>query len=189
MKSVDDKVKIVKVAAAPAGRVPMFQSAERAPLHDRLVAEMRAVYRDTAMPAFLDAIAQGLLSQARATYAALDLDRRSVVREGDELFVFPWRGTFATTTLRLAFAREELAAESDRLGLQFSSCSAEQFPAAVKAIAAHPPTSQEIAAQLETLRTQKFDELIPEALLRVAYAKSSVDLSAVRQMSALAVVE
>ncbi len=42
---VDDRAKVVMVKPAPAGRVPIFPAGEGAPLHDRLVDEMRAIYQ------------------------------------------------------------------------------------------------------------------------------------------------
>jgi len=177
VKAVDDKAKIVKVSAAPAGRVPMFQSAERAPLHDRLVAEMRSVYRGTDEPEFLDVTARELLREGRAAYIALNLDNTSVVREANAISVLSWRGSRVTNTIRLAFAREKVMAEVDTLGLYIPECSAPLFITCIQNIINNPPTALELADCVETLRTQKYDDLVPDNLLRAAYASTMIDTS------------
>lgn len=185
VKAVDDKAKLIKVAPAPAGRVPLFASTGRMPLHDRVVAEMQAVYRDSDDPPFLDATARSLLREGRAAYAELDLEHRRIVRRGDDLFVLAWRGTRATNTLRLALAREKIPAEATTLGLYLPQCVPEQFRAAIRSLAARPPTALELARHVENLRTQKYDDLIADDLLRGAYARAEIDLSTLEAVPSL----
>ncbi len=65
---------------------------------------MRAVYCATDRPMFLDAQAWALLQEGRAAYAERALDQRQITVHGDDAYLFTWRGTRATETIRLALA-------------------------------------------------------------------------------------
>lgn len=173
---VDDKGKVIRVASAPAGVVPKFPAQEGAPLHDRLVAEMRAVYRADNRPVFLDAEAWQLLQEGRAAYAALDLDHRHVIGDGDDTYIFHWQGTRTAETVRLALSGKGIRTEYDTVGLRAPSTSAHLVTEAVKALRQSVPTASELAAHVETLRRQKYDHLIPEGLLRDAFARSRISV-------------
>jgi ATP-dependent Lhr-like helicase len=174
VEAVDDKGKVIRVAAAPAGNVPKFPSQEGAPLHDRLVAEMRAVFRTDERPVFLDAEAWTLLQEGRTSYAALDLDRRHIVGDGDDAYLFHWQGTRTAETLRLALASQGIRTEHDTIGLRAPNTSAASIAEAVESLSQSLPTATQLAAQVETLRRQKYDHLIPDELLRDAFARSRV---------------
>lgn len=174
VEAVDDRGKVIRVKAAPAGVVPKFPSQEGAPLHDRLVAEMRAVYRATDRPVFLDAEAWQLLQEGRAAYAALDLDRHSIIGDGDDTCIFHWQGTRTAETLRLALAGKGIRTIYDTVGLRAINASPHNVAEAVKSLKLAVPTASELAAHVETLRRQKYDHLIPDGLLRDAFARSRI---------------
>lgn len=180
VEAVDDKAKVIRVAAAPAGRVPKFQSQEGAPLDDRLVEEMRKVYRSSDRPVFLDAEAWNLLQEGRTAYAALELDRRSIVAHGDDVYIFHWHGTRAAETLRLALAHRNIRTEHDTVGLRAPSTSIAPVTDALKSLRSAMPSAAELAASVETLHRQKFDHLIPDELLRLAFARSRLDVDGLR---------
>lgn len=181
VKSVDDKGKVICVAPAPAGVVPKFPAQEGPPLHNRLVAEMRAVYRADDRPVFLDAEAWQLLQEGRAAYSALDLDRRHIIGDGDDTYIFHWQGTCTGETLRLALSGKGIRTECDTIGLRAPGTSAHLVAEAVKALNQSLPTASELAARVETLRRQKYDNLIPDELLRDAFARSRVDIGGLSQ--------
>ncbi len=176
VEGVDDRGKVIRVASAPAGVVPKFPAQEGAPLHDRLVAEMRAVYRADDRPVFLDAEAWQLLQEGRAAYAALDLDRRYVIGDGDDTYIFHWQGTRTGETMRLALSSKGIRTEYDTVGLRAPSTSAHVVAEAIKALKESAPTASELATHVETLRRQKYDHLIPDELLRDAFARARVDI-------------
>ncbi len=185
VEAVDDKAKVIRVAAAPAGRVPKFQSQEGAPLDDRLVEEMRKVYRSTDRPVFLDAAAWNLLQEGRAAYAALELDRRSIVAHGDDVFIFHWHGTRTAETLRLALAHRGIRTEHDTVGLRAHSTPIAPVTDAVKGLREALPSATELAANVETLHRQKYDHFIPEDLLRSAFARSRLDIAGLSKTLAM----
>lgn len=180
VEAVDDKAKVIRVAAAPAGKVPRFQSQEGPPLDDELVKEMRAVFRANDRPIFLDTEAWVLLQEARAAYATLDLDHKSILSHGDDAYLFHWQGTLSAETLRLAMATKGIRTEHDTVGLRAPSTLAPIVMEAVKSLGEALPPAPELAAQVETLRRQKYDHLIPDALLRGAFARSRISIDGLR---------
>ncbi|MFT4079275.1 DEAD/DEAH box helicase [Rhodomicrobium sp.] len=177
VESVDDKAKIVTVRSAPAGRVPKFPAQEGAPLDDKLLLEMREVYRGVERPAFVDATAEALLFEGREAFTAFELDRKSVIQSGDDTFLFLWRGTLASETFRLALAREGISTEPAILGLRAPKCAVSQLLQAFGRIKRNPPHPRDLADLVENIRRQKYDHLIAEDILREAFARSRVDTS------------
>ncbi len=184
VEAVDDKAKVIRVVAAPAGKVPKFPAQEGAPLHDRLVDEVRSVYGGTDRPAYLDATGWGLLQEGRETFAELGLTSRRIVQDGDDAFVFLWRGTRATETFRLALAHVGIRSETETIGLRAPNSEAGRLAAALAQLRVRPPTARELAAQIETLRRQKYDALLPDDMLRDAIARSRLDMVAVAELMA-----
>ena len=90
---MDDHVKVIHVDPAPAGRTPIFEGGEGIPIHDKLVSEMLAVYRETDLPVFLDGQAAACLAEGKMTFQTSRLDHASIVEEDDMLHLFAWRGT------------------------------------------------------------------------------------------------
>lgn len=177
VEAVDDKAKEIRVSRAPAGRVPEFPSQEGAPLHDRLVAEMRLVYQASDRPVFLDAQAWALLQEGRAAYAELALDQRQIAVHGDDAYLFTWRGTRATETIRLALATCGIRTEIDALGLRAPDCQAVSLSSALASLRSAMPSPRQLAEKVETLRRQKYDNHLPDALLRDAFARSRLDMT------------
>ena len=182
VEAVDDKAKVVRVGAAPVGRLPKFQAQEGAPLDDKLVEAMHAVYRAVDRPVYLDATGWELLQEGRSVYAELDLARHAVIQDGDDAFVFLWRGTRATETFRLALAHSGVQSISDTLGVRAPKCDAGKLSGALAQLKANPPTASQLAAKVETLRRQKYDNLLPDELLRDAFARLRLDMPALNQI-------
>jgi ATP-dependent helicase Lhr and Lhr-like helicase len=183
VESIDDKAKVVRVAAAPAGKVPDFQSKEGAPLHDRLVAEMRTVYRSSERPVYLDAAGWGLLQEGRETYSHLELDARRTIQDGDNAFLFLWRGTVASETFRLALAHAGISCRRETIGLR-AECDAKALESAIEKLRTDPPTAASLAIQVQNLRRQKYDSFLPDDLLREAFSRSRLDMTALLAMLA-----
>lgn len=176
---VDDSAKVIRVAKAPAGRLPRFEGGDAAPLDDKLLAEMRAVYRASERPSFVDAVGHSLLQEAREMYAELALDTQNIVQEGDDTFVFLWLGTRGIHTWKLALSWAGIETLPDPLGLHAPRKSAAEVLDAIKRIAAARPTADTLAARVETLHLQKYDGFVPDEMLRRAFAQGRVDMTAI----------
>ena len=172
---IDDRAKVIMVKPAPAGRVPIFPAGEGMPLHDRLVEEMRSVYESDVPCGFLDTQGKMLLHEGREAYRALHLNRKALLSMGSDVFFFFWRGTRATQTLRLALACHDIQTDVYSVGLHAEHCELSKFEQALGRVVEKPPSPAQLAAQVQPLRRHKYDDHIPDDMLRDAYAQTQVD--------------
>lgn len=177
VREVDDRAKRILVEPAPAGRVPKFEG-EAAPLHDRLVEEMRSVYLGDDVPAYLDSTSKNYLAEGRAEFRRLLLDRQSHVAIDGRLYLFPWVGTRKLDTLRLSLRYCGLQAEQGRIALSVTAPHGIQRALdTIRQIGDSAPPAAAIAHLSENLRSEKYDYLLPEDLLRFAFANDRLDSS------------
>ena len=185
VEAIDDRAKVVAVKPAPAGRVPQFPPGEGFPLHNRLVAEMREVYRSLDRPTYLNDDAIDLLTEGRIAYQDMHLDRTSVIEQGDDTYLFLWRGTRTRDTMALALAAADVRSHAHPLGLELPRCSADKLYDLLEGLAKEAPEPHTLAEQTETLIKRKYDPLIPIPLLRAALAESWIDAAGVTKAAKL----
>jgi ATP-dependent Lhr-like helicase len=176
VKQIDDLAKRILVEPSPAGRVPKFMG-EAAPLSDKLGEEIRAVYLSTDIPNYLDKAAKAHLAEGRAEFLSLGLDQRSCIPIDGRMYIFPWAGTRKLDTLRLALRYCGLQVEQGRIAL---STAIPEGPEPVfdiiRQLSRTPPPAEALALMSETLRSAKYDNLLPDDLLRLAFASEKLDL-------------
>src|SRR5262249_55102732 len=73
---IDERTNTLDVAPHTGGIVPKFERANVEQAHDRLAAEMRAVYVAADVPPYLDEKSRELLAEGRATFAEHRLSQR-----------------------------------------------------------------------------------------------------------------
>ncbi len=168
--AVDDPAKVLEVVPHPAGILPRFEPATGEPIHDRLAAEMRAVYLDDDEPAYLDAAARGFLDEGRRTFRAIGLERSFLVPSGADLHVVLWNGSVMNGLLAVFLTSLGLECETTDLSVTVADCDEAQLRAALSNTGPCPPMDM-LAADVENLRTAKLDEHVPEALLRRLWAR------------------
>ena len=183
VKEVDDRNRKVLVEPAPAGRVPKFEG-EAAPLHDRLVQEMRNVYLDTEIPVYLDSAAKAYLEQGRIAFREFGLDKQSCIAVDGRVYLFPWAGTRKLDSLRLCLRYCGLQVEQGRIALSVSAQEGERpVLDALKKLEEAPPPADGVVLLSETLRSAKYDYLLPDDLLRFAFINDRLDIAAARNLS------
>jgi ATP-dependent Lhr-like helicase len=158
----------VRVEPAPSGTKPSFGGVGGPPVHPRVAAKAREVLCGTAEYPYLPDATAKRLAAARARSKQMGMDRR-ILFEGDVLL--PWLGSEGIEALAELFAWAGVGVESSKppwiLDLKGD------VRAAAKQILARPPSGAELAAKLEreTLATRKFDEHLPDELLRRRHAE------------------
>ena len=182
VKEIDDTAKRIFVEPAPAGRIPKFEG-EAAALHDRLVEEMRNVYIDTDIPIYLDGPAKERLAEGRAEFKALGLEQSDFVATADRVYLFPWAGTEKLDTLRLSLRYCGLRAEQGRIALSVAAPNGpKSVLEAIRRLSEAAPSIDAIALMSDTLRSAKYDYLLPDELLRIAFANDRLDLASAMQI-------
>jgi ATP-dependent helicase Lhr and Lhr-like helicase len=174
--SVDRQHRVVDVMRASAGRVPYF-GGEPGLVDDRIPQEMFKIYTGEEVPAFLDAMAQDLLLEARANFWAYGLDHRHLIAYGHQTLLFPWAGSLVMNTLFIQLLARGLEVEQRAIALTFNGVSvAEVMQHLQELAAAEPPDAAALAATVKNKVTEKHDLFLTEELLCRNYASSYLDV-------------
>ncbi|HEV2816244.1 MAG TPA: DEAD/DEAH box helicase [Allosphingosinicella sp.] len=168
--AVDDRAKVVEVVSHPAGRLPKFDRLSTEPIHDRLAREMRSVLCGTDIPPYLDREARSLLAEGRAAYAAFDLRHEMLLSSGRDTHVFTWQGTAVNSVLSILFIAAGLECEVNDVGVTVADSDPDEVRAVVKGLQACPPI-EDLADFVGNLRLAKYDDYVPEPLLRRLWAR------------------
>jgi ATP-dependent Lhr-like helicase len=174
VQDLDEQTKTLVVAPHPGGVVPRFEPAAGEPAHDRLIAEMRAVYLANDVPPYLDEQARGLLSEGREMFRNLDLQRRWLVPEDRDMHVFLWRGSQATAVFSAALAMAGLKSGVHELGVSVSKIKQDELrPILGKLAQMHEIDPSDVAEFVANIKVGKFREQVPESLARSLWAKQN----------------
>lgn len=174
--SVDERSRVIDVAPHRGGSIPAFERGSVEPIHDRLAAEMLAVYRESDVPAWLDPTAADLLAEGRAAFRRHNADRIRILERGRETHLLTWRGTRLNGLLAAALTRSGLQCEAHDLGVTAIVERPEKdevqpdLLAALEELASQPPSPEELAARIGAVASAKFDNLVPDDVLKDFWA-------------------
>ncbi|MBC1183275.1 MAG: DEAD/DEAH box helicase [Brevundimonas sp.] len=167
---VDDRAKVLTVTPHPAGRLPKFDRQSVEPIDDRLAAEIRAVYLDDDLPAFLDETAVQLLQEGRAVFHALDLAENALVASGADTHIFTWRGTAMNDVLAVCLTAAGLDCEAHDLGVTVSDATPLEVAAFIKKLPGDV-AADDLSEFVANLQKAKYDMFAPPSLLRRLWAR------------------
>lgn len=175
--AVDDAAKVLGVEFHRSGNLPKFEGVGYEPLHDRLAEEMRAVLLSDDVPAYLDANAVPLLEEGRVAFKKFSLDRETMVAAGNDTHIFLWRGTVISTLFGIALNSAGYPNTVHDLGVTVAGIMPTEVRKVIAAMAAGPNiTVEELSRSVLSLQVAKFDEFVPEQLLRRLWARRHVAL-------------
>jgi ATP-dependent Lhr-like helicase len=170
--------KLIDVVPAKGGKLPLFEGMG-GKVHDRVRQEMRAILMESVAPPFLDATAMAQLSEARAAYQKLGLDREALMQRGNGVRVFTWQGDWVNDTLALMLTARNLPATNEGLSINVLHADANRVFDALYDIAHEPPPSGELlAAVVQNKYRGKWDGLLPDGLLCKNFASSELEVTA-----------
>lgn len=183
--AVDDRSNVLEVEIHRSAKVPKFDGKANEPLHDRLLAEMFEVYRSGDVPAFLDPVAKVMLAEGRDAFEEYGLAETRFVASGRDVHVLLWRGTEFCAVFSIALQSAGLEVEVNDLGVTVANATVEEVRGMVADLAAMPPiAAADLAEFVENLRTAKYDEFVPETLLRRFWAQDRETLVSEIQLGA-----
>ncbi len=159
-------------------------------IHTRVLTMMKEIlFEDTQYP-YLGENAARRLAEARHTARAAGMDRADVLPIGGSSFVFfPWLGTRAFRTLRrvlLHFAPALGISDIRGEGCCYLTFRAERedglrlLSSLAALLADTPPSAEVLVKESEAPCFEKYDEYLPPALLRRAFACDRLDLDEVK---------
>ncbi len=177
---VDTDAKVVEVVPDPSGEPPQF-SGSAGFLHDRVAERMRAIYRSTAVPKYLDPVARELLEEGRKNFRFKGLHRTSVLGLGERRSVIlPWRGTVVTATLALALTAVGLrSSPHDHLVVEVRG-DVVATQRALRFLASQPALgATELASLMRNLQSEKYHRYLSRHLLCIDAASARVAADAI----------
>lgn len=174
VNAVDDRGKVVEVEAHRAGRIPKFDRIASEPIHDRLAEEMRAVLLDDMVPDYLDDVSKNALADGRAAFAGLA--RCWFVEAGSDVHVLTWKGSVINALLAALLTSIGFACENFDVGVTLTHASFADARDVLAALDACPPI-EELGHFVTNLVVEKYDDFVPEALLRRFWVRRHAHLS------------
>jgi ATP-dependent Lhr-like helicase len=178
----DSKDKVIEVEPARSGKVPLFDGTG-GEVHDEVRSNMRELLEEPATVTFLDKAAQSLLDEARESYRRLDLDARQVIASGKEVRILTWRGDRVNDTLAIWLIKLGFSASNEGLSIGVFDTEIEKVIAALRQISEEPaPSETELAKAVKNPLVQKWDEFLPDSLLRKGYGRRRFNVEGAKEV-------
>lgn len=183
--SVDERGRVLEVTPHKSGRIPQFNSPSVEATHDRLAAEMREVLLGSEVPAYVDGVSASLLNEGRSAFEEFNLRSQSMLQQERDTYLLTWRGTAFNDALETLLVSAGLECESFDVGVMVAETAPAELSSMLSKIA-ELPTAENLSLFVENLRSAKYDDFIPDALLQKAWADrmrpACARLSQVRQL-------
>ena len=170
--AVDEKSHVLEVAPHKGGQIPHFEGASVEETPRRLAAgDADASTRSDDVPVYLDE-AKVLLLQARDAYRRAWLAHVNVLDTGSAVHLFPWVGSAATSVIAVALATFGVRAEANDLSVLLPGIGMDEAGQALAKLSASTPEDlRRIEENARGLCNAKYDEFVPEHLLRRLWAR------------------
>ena len=150
-------------------------------MHRRVAEAMRDAWLSESVPSFLDDPAQQLLSEGRARFRDLTLDRTSVVELGpSETALFPWIGWNGLATLSIALKQAGVENTVQGVAIVAKSAADAIEPVLGSFAAEDDLQPRSIAVDMTPYQRAKYDFALTDDLLIEAIATDIVDLDEAR---------
>ncbi|WP_346657228.1 helicase-related protein [Bradyrhizobium sp. BRP20] len=174
VQDLDEKTNTLFVAPHPGGVVPRFERADGERLHDRLAAEMKAVYLASDEPTYLDQRARDLLAEGREAFSGLGLDTTNVLQEEKDVHVFLWRGSQVTAVFGAAAAMVGLPGHVHDLGLTLSETTVAMARSKLASLAdSTAADAVRVSSAVQNITAGKFKDQVPAELARTLWGRQN----------------
>ena len=182
--SIDERKKVIEVAAAQGGRPPRF-SGDGMLVHDRVRREMLAMYEredyrigsGEEKKDFINDTAKELFYEGLGYFHDLELRQKRVIRNGTDVFLIPWMGDRTVNTLSVLLASEGYKANSFAGCVEIKNADCAEVTASLRRFARQGGLDNaELAALVQNKKTEKYDYLLPEDLLEKGYGARAFDV-------------
>lgn len=183
--NVDVEGKVIQVKPTKGGKPPKF-SGTGALLHDEIRQEMLRIYQSgdyrieigNRKVDFADSLALHLFEQGAGAFHRFDLANRYLVGLGQNTAILPWLGDRIVNTLALLLVQQGFQADHYGGCIEVRHCSPDEVADAFATILRQePPDESELAVLVAEKRIEKFDYLLPEALLGWGYGARMFDVA------------
>ena len=177
IEDINHEKRLVELVASGMGKPPRT-GGNGLPVHRRVREEMRAVLAGSDSPAWLDATARSLLSDAQRQYKALQLADNRFVVEGHTVYLFVWEGDQLQEALAILLKSYGLAASNAGICIEVSHTTRELVVQRLAEISAQPCPAVDAIVQARDVRDpEKWDWVLPDDLFVASYASRALALS------------
>jgi ATP-dependent Lhr-like helicase len=173
--ALDDRAKVLEVVAHRAAQVPRFDRPSSEKIHDRLAREMYEVYLSDEVPSYLDETAAALLFAGRNEFGKLALGATAFAATNTDTHLFLWRGTAFNDAFAILFAAAGLECQTHDVGVTVTSATAAEVKSIIQRVSKFP-SSTDLSDFVKNLRTAKYDDYVPETLLRRMWARDNTQI-------------
>jgi len=182
--SVEAEDKVVQVKPAAGGTVPKFNDTMGTDTHDRVREEIRNILRSTLPVPFLHPEGKELLERARTNYKHMELDRKWIPQNGNEVQIVPWCGDIIKDTVALLRqARGKRTVFDGGLSIPVKDASVESVREILLEIADAPTIDpRQLASTVSNRSCEKWDGLLPDELLSASFASAKLDVEGVQNL-------
>ncbi|MGM3304754.1 DEAD/DEAH box helicase [Anabaena sp. WFMT] len=191
---VDFKKKAIFVKPSE-GKASIYWRGGSGNIHTRILQRMRQVLLEDVEYIYLQPNAMRRLQEVRKLTRKAGLDKQNILLlEKNKCCIFPWMGTVAYRTLeRLlnSFCRESLEITSIGginpyyLTLKLGKGKFSNVYPEIASLCEQRMTTEHLVSHAEAPEINKYDEFIPHALLRKAFANDHLDMEELRQQVSL----
>ncbi|HAZ44875.1 MAG TPA: ATP-dependent helicase [Cyanobacteria bacterium UBA11369] len=168
-----------------------WQSRSSSNIHTKILARMRRVLLEDVEYSYLQKGAKERLKAARQLARINQIDLSNTILLEDRVYcIFPWMGTVAYRTLERwlnFFGREALnirsigGASPYFMTVKLGKGKNESFPDELVKLCNREISALDLVGEAEAPKLQKYDEFIPNNLLRKAFAFDYLDVGEVRK--------
>ena len=186
VRSSDEERKIIYVYPVESGRIPRWSSSEGGGLHRKIVQRIRRLLLEDEQYAYMRPNALELLLKARQFAREANILQCSVIPQKDKSFLLcPWVGTKELKTLcALFFYGFKDALQIYSLALDdkshhlhiVSDLSLDEFIYTAKKLEIDIDNPDVILPKEHIRKTDKYDMMVPDELLRKAYLYNEMDV-------------
>lgn len=178
IEKIDDEQKILFLKKSKGGAKPIFQGGPGR-VHTKVRQRMLTLLEGTEVPIFLDPVAKRFLQEARISYAARDLSNGFLVNQQSYWIILTWMGDPANEALACLLNLHGWTATVAGPGLELLKAGRDETDLmnTLCLIAREPtPDLDILLADVNNLKREKWDHVLPDSLLRKSYASLNLDL-------------
>ena len=183
IKEIDVEKKTILVLPAKGGKPPKF-GGDGMTIHDRIRQEMYEIYRSgdyrivvgETKPEFLDEVGKRLFQEGLKYFRESNLAEDRIVQHGKHVYIILWMGDKVVNTLVAMLNLSGFIAGSFAGIVEIENANIREVRTCLEDIASSPvPSNTILAESVVNKQTEKYDHLLPESLLNLAYGAKAFD--------------
>lgn len=170
--------RVIGVKKYPEKSLPLLMNGNIGNVHNEVYAEMRRLYVEEDMPAYLNKSAKKLFLKGCETFRKYQLDRRIVINAPAGLEIYPFRSDKVLLTMKLMLKRHGIKCDQLNSHLYLKFTSKDTLAQAVAEIVKEKEVDEiKLVSGIGNLDKEKYDQYLSTDLKRLSYAYCALDIA------------